>query len=175
MKKLLNLSLLFSFVFVLASCDMATVSSDTEKLDILEDEKGAGEWVSSGAKYTLGADKSVATVKEFIQGYKNMNVETIFNLSKDSIKVFLHNMKEPMYMNRALLTQMFSNYDSIQAKPVYFLPYQIEGSNHSVVQVVSNEVRFLKDGTQENERLLEKFMINKEGKVFIIRQFDAAW
>lgn len=175
MKKLLNLSLLFSFVFVLASCDMATVSSDTEKLDILEDEKGAGEWVSSGAKYTLGTDKSVATVKEFIQGYKNMNVETIFNLSKDSIKVFLHNMKEPMYMNRALLTQMFSNYDSIQAKPVYFLPYQIEGSNHSVVQVVSNEVRFLKDGTQENERLLEKFMINKEGKVFIIRQFDAAW
>ena len=162
-------------IFVLASCDMATVSSDAEKLDILEDEKGAGEWVSSGAKYTLGADKSVATVKEFIQGYKNMNVETIFNLSKDSIKVFLHNMKEPMYMNRALLTQMFSNYDSIQAKPVYFLPYQIEGSNHSVVQVVSNEVRFLKDGTQENERVLEKFMINKEGKVFIIRQFDAAW
>jgi hypothetical protein len=43
------------------------------------------------------------------------------------------------------------------------------------VQVVSNEVRFLKDGTQENERLLEKFMINKEGKVFTIRQFDAAW
>ena len=89
MKMLLNLSLLFSFVFVLASCDMATVSSDTEKLDILEDEKGAGEWVSSGAKYTLGTDKSVATVKEFIQGYKNMNVKwglaNIWSLQDDDI------------------------------------------------------------------------------------------
>ena len=175
MKKVLNLSLLYAFVFVLTSCNMTTVSSDTEKSDIVKDEKGVGEWVSTGAKYTLGNDKSVATVKEFIEGYKNMNVETIFNLSKDSIKVFLHNMEKPMYINRALLTQMFSNYDSIQSKPVYFLPYQIEGWNHSVVQVVSNEIRFLKDGTQENERLLEKFMINKEGKVFTIRQFDAAW
>jgi hypothetical protein len=43
------------------------------------------------------------------------------------------------------------------------------------VQVVSNEVRFLKDGTVEKERVLEKFMINKEGKVFAVRQFDAAW
>ena len=164
MKKIVGV---FAMAVVLFSCNQPT----TEVIV----NKQSGEWVSSGAKYSMGDDTNVATVKAFIEGYKNMNVETIFNLSKDSIKVFLHNMEEPMYMNRALLAQMFSNYDSIQAKPVYFLPYQIEGWNHSVVQVVSNEVRFLKDGTQENERLLEKFMINKEGKVFTIRQFDAAW
>ena len=164
MKKIVGV---FAMAVVLFSCNQPT----TEVIV----NKQSGEWVSSGAKYSMGDDTNVATVKAFIEGYKNMNVETIFNLSKDSIKVFLHNMEEPMYMNRALLTQMFSKYDSIQAKPVYFLPYQIEGWNHSVVQVVSNEVRFLKDGTQENERLLEKFMINNEGKVFTIRQFDAAW
>ena len=80
-----------------------------------------------------------------------------------------------MYMNRGLLSQMFSQYDSIQAKPLYFLPYQIAGWEHSIVEVVSKEKRFLKDGTIENVRLLEKFMIDKEGKVFTIRQFDAAW
>jgi hypothetical protein len=43
------------------------------------------------------------------------------------------------------------------------------------VQVVSKEKRFLKDGTIENVRLLEKFIIDKDGKVSTIRQFDAAW
>lgn len=163
---------LLAIVFVLYSCDGMPVS-DTEKT--VADEKGAGEWVSTGAKYTLGNDKNVATVKEFIEGYKNRNVETIFNLSKDSIKVFRHNLEEPIYVNRTMFAEMLSRYDSIQPRPVYFLPYQIAGWDHSVVQVVSNEVRFLKDGTVEKERVLEKFMINKEGKVFAVRQFDAAW
>jgi hypothetical protein len=164
MKKIVGV---FAMAAVLFSCNQPT----TEVIV----NKQAGEWVSSGAKYSMGDDTNVATVKAFIEGYEKMNVETIFNLSQDSVKVFLHNLETPMYMNRTLLTQMFSQYDSIQAKPLYFLPYQIEGWEHSIVEVVSKEKRFLKDGTIENVRFLEKFIIDKEGKVFTIRQFDAAW
>jgi|TARA_B110000908_G_scaffold35361_1_gene42414 hypothetical protein len=164
MKKIVGV---FAMAVVLFSCNQPT----TEVIV----NKQAGEWVSSGAKYSMGDDTNVATVKAFIEGYEKMNVETIFNFSQDSVKVFLHNVAAPMYMNRGLLSQMFSQYDSIQAKPLYFLPYQIAGWEHSIVEVVSKEKRFLKDGTIENVRLLEKFMIDKEGKVFTIRQFDAAW
>jgi hypothetical protein len=164
MKKIVGV---FAMAAVLFSCNQPT----TEVIV----NKQAGEWVSSGAKYSMGDDTNVATVKAFIEGYEKMNVETIFNLSQDSVKVFLHNLETPMYMNRTLLTQMFSQYDSIQAKPLYFLPYQIEGWEHSIVEVVSKEKRFLKDGTIENVRFLEKFIFDKEGKVFTIRQFDAAW
>ena len=164
MKKIVGV---FAMAVVLFSCNQPT----TEVIV----NKQAGEWVSSGAKYSMGDDTNVATVKAFIEGYEKMNVETIFNLSQDSVKVFLHNLETPMYMNRTLLTQMFSQYDSIQAKPLYFLPYQIEGWEHSIVEVVSKEKRFLKDGTIENVRFLEKFIFDKEGKVFTIRQFDAAW
>tara|TARA_B110001469_G_scaffold109194_1_gene110240 strand:+ start:124 stop:618 length:495 start_codon:yes stop_codon:yes gene_type:complete len=164
MKKIVGV---FAMAVVLFSCNQPT----TEVIV----NKQAGEWVSSGAKYSMGDDTNVANVKAFIEGYEKMNVETIFNLSQDSVKVFLHNLETPMYMNRTLLTQMFSQYDSIQATPLYFLPYQIEGWEHSIVEVVSKEKRFLKDGTTENVRFLEKFMIDKEGKVFTIRQFDAAW
>jgi hypothetical protein len=158
---------LLAIVLMLCSCN-----DNTAKVEV---NREAGEWVSGGAKYTIGSDKNVETVKEFIKGYSNLDVERIFNVSNDSIKVYLHNMEEPMQMNRELLTQMFSNYDSIQATPIYFLPYQVNGWDNSVVQVVSKEVRFLKDGGIEKERLLEKFMINKDGKVTAVRQFDAAW
>jgi len=163
MKKIVGI---FALVVVLYSCNQTT--------EVIEN-KQAGEWVSSGAKYSMGDDANVATVKAFIEGYEKMNVETIFNLSQDSCKSILHNLETPMYMNRTLLTQMFSNFDSIQATPVYFLPYQVAGWDQSIVQVVSKEKRFLKDGTIENVRLLEKFIIDKDGKVSTIRQFDAAW
>ena len=164
MKKIVGI---FAMAVVLYSCNQPTTEVTVDKQ--------AGEWVSSGAKYSIGDDKNVATVKAFIEGYEKMNVETIFNLSQDSVRVFLHNLEAPMYMNRTLLTQMFSNFDSIQATPIYFLPYEVAGWDQSIVQVVSKEKRFLKDGTIENVRLLEKFIIDKDGKVSTIRQFDAAW
>lgn len=138
-------------------------------------DSGAGEWVSSGAKYTIGSDDDVAIVKEFLAGYSTLDVERIFKVSTDSIKVYLHNMEKPMSIDRKNLSEMLSSYDSINATAVYYLPYQVEGWDQSIVQVVSKEVRYLKDGGIEKERLLEKFMISKEGKVTALRQFDAAW
>ena len=77
MKKIVGI---FALVVVLYSCNQTT--------EVIEN-KQAGEWVSSGAKYSMGDDANVATVKAFIEGYEKMNVETIFNLSQDSVRVFL--------------------------------------------------------------------------------------
>ena len=160
-------AIFLAIAIVLCSCN------ETKQEVVIN--SGAGQWVSSGAKYTLGSDDDVAIVKEFIAGYAALDVERIFKVSTDSVKVYLHNMEKPMSINRQVLSEMLSSYDSINATAVYYLPYKVEGWDQSVVQVVSKEVRYLKDGGIEKERLLEKFMISKEGKVTAVRQFDAAW
>ena len=160
-------AIFLAIAIVLCSCNET-------KQEVVTDS-GAGQWVSSGAKYTLGSDDDVAIVKEFIAGYAALDVERIFKVSTDSVKVYLHNMEKPMSIDRQVLSEMLSSYDSINVTAVYYLPYKVEGWDQSGVQVVSKEVRYLKDGGIEKERLLEKFMISKEGKVTAVRQFDAAW
>ena len=115
-------AIFLAIAIVLCSCN------ETKQEVVID--SGAGEWVSSGAKYTLGSDDDVAIVKEFIAGYATLDVERIFKVSTDSVKVYLHNMEKPMSINRQVLSEMLSSYDSINATAVYYLPYKVEGWRH---------------------------------------------
>jgi len=55
------------------------------------------------------------------------------------------------------LKEMFSSYDSIISKPVYYLPYDLEGVR-SIVQGTSTETKYNKNGTVEEDLLLEKLI-----------------
>ena len=82
-------AIFLAIAIVLCSCNET-------KQEVVTDS-GAGQWVSSGAKYTLGSDDDVAIVKEFIAGYAALDVERIFKVSTDSVKVYLHNTLIPSF------------------------------------------------------------------------------
>jgi len=140
---------LFVATIVLLSCN--------NNIKEIEIDRTAGEWVSSGAKYVIGSDEKVAIVKKLIENYAALDAEGVFTNTRDSLRFFPFNSKTSVMLTVDNLKEMFSSYDSIISKPVYYLPYDLEGVR-SIVQVTSTETKYNKNGTVEEELLLEKFI-----------------
>ncbi|PTM02537.1 MAG: hypothetical protein DA394_00245 [Candidatus Arcticimaribacter sp.] len=157
---------LFVATIVLLSCN--------NNIKEIEIDRTAGEWVSSGAKYVIGSDEKVAIVKKLIENYAALDAEGVFTNTRDSLRFFPFNSKTSVMLTVDNLKEMFSSYDSIISKPVYYLPYDLEGVR-SIVQVTSTETKYNKNGTVEEELLLEKFIFGKNGKIHTVRQWRAAW
>ena len=157
---------LFVATIVLLSCN--------NNIKEIEIDWTAGEWVSSGAKYVIGSDKKVAIVKKLIENYAALDAEGVFTNTIDSLRFFPFNSKTSVMLTVDNLKEMFSSYDSIISKPIYYLPYDLEGVR-SIVQVTSTETKYNKNGTVEEDLLLEKFIFEKDGKIHTVRQWRAAW
>ncbi|MDB9836336.1 MAG: hypothetical protein C7M88_00430 [Candidatus Arcticimaribacter sp.] len=157
---------LFVATIVLLSCN--------NNIKEIEIDRTAGEWVSSGAKYVIGSDEKVAIVKKLIENYAALDAEGVFTNTRDSLRFFPFNSKTSVMLTVDNLKEMFSSYDSIISKPVYYLPYDLEGVR-SIVQVTSTETKYNKNGTVEEDLLLEKFIFGKNGKIHTVRQWRAAW
>ena len=157
---------LFVATIVLLSCN-----NNVKEIEI---DRTAGEWVSSGAKYVIGSDEKVVIVKKLIENYAALDAEGVFTNTRDSLRFFPFNSKTSVMLTVDNLKEMFSSYDSIISKPVYYLPYDLEGVR-SIVQVTSTETKYNKNGTVEEDLLLEKFIFGKDGKIHTVRQWRAAW
>ena len=157
---------LFVATIVLLSCN--------NNIKEIEIDRTAGEWVSSGAKYVIGSDEKVVIVKKLIENYAALDAEGVFTNTRDSLRFFPFNSKTSVMLTVDNLKEMFSSYDSIVSKPIYYLPYDLEGVR-SIVQVTSTETKYNKNGTVEEDLLLEKFIFGKDGKIHTVRQWRAAW
>ena len=157
---------LFVATIVLLSCN-----NNVKEIEI---DRTAGEWVSSGAKYVIGSDEKVVIVKKLIENYAALDAEGVFTNTIDSLRFFPFNSKTSVMLTVDNLKEMFSSYDSIISKPIYYLPYDLEGVR-SIVQVTSTETKYNKNGTVEEDLLLEKFIFGKDGKIHTVRQWRAAW
>ena len=151
-----------------------SISSCSDQVLEKEVNKKAGEWVSSGTKFLMGSDKQVEIVKNLLSNYAAMDAEGVFLNLKDTVRFFPFNAEKPVMMTVKDQKEMFSLYDSIISKPVYFLPYELEGVR-SLVEVTSTETKYKKDGTIEKDLFLEKFIFGDDGKIHTVRQWRAAW
>ena len=151
-----------------------SISSCSDQVLEKEVNKKAGEWVSSGTKFLMGSDKQVEIVKNLLSNYAAMDAEGVFLNLKDTVRFFPFNAEKPVMMTVKDQKEMFSLYDSIISKPVYFLPYELEGVR-SLVEVTSTETKYKKDGTVEKDLFLEKFIFGDDGKIHTVRQWRAAW
>ena len=131
-------------------------------------DKKAGEWVSSGTKFLMGSDEQVEMVRSLISNYAAMDTEAVFANTRDSLRFFPFNSEEPVMMTSDDVKEMFSQYDSIISEPIYFLPYELNGVR-SIVEVGSNEIKYKKDGTVEEDFFLEKFIFGEDGKIHTVR------
>ena len=153
---------------------MISVLSCKNQVKEVQVDKKAGEWVSSGTKFLMGSDEQVEVVRSLISNYAAMDAEGVFANTRDSLRFFPFNSEEPVIMTSNDVKEMFSQYDSIISDPIYFLPYELDGVR-SLVEVGSNETKYKKDGTVEEDFFLEKFIFGEDGKIHTVRQWRAAW
>jgi hypothetical protein len=153
---------------------MISVLSCKNQVEEVQVDKKAGEWVSSGTKFLMGSDEQVEMVRSLISNYAAMDAEGVFANTRDSLRFFPFNSEEPVIMTSNDVKEMFSQYDSIISDPIYFLPYELDGVR-SLVEVGSNETKYKKDGTVEEDFFLEKFIFGEDGKIHTVRQWRAAW
>lgn len=153
---------------------MISVLSCKNQVKEVQVDKKAGEWVSSGTKFLMGSDEQVEMVRSLISNYAAMDAEAVFANTRDSLRFFPFNSEEPVMMTSDDVKEMFSQYDSIISDPIYFLPYELDGVR-SIVEVGSNETKYKKDGTVEEDFFLEKFIFGEDGKIHTVRQWRAAW
>lgn len=153
---------------------MISVLSCKNEVKEVQVDKKAGEWVSSGTKFLMGSDEQVEMVRSLISNYAAMDAEGVFANTRDSLRFFPFNSEEPVIMTSNDVKEMFSQYDSIISDPIYFLPYELDGVR-SLVEVGSNETKYKKDGTVEEDFFLEKFIFGEDGKIHTVRQWRAAW
>ena len=153
---------------------MISVLSCKNQVKEVQVDKKAGEWVSSGTKFLMGSDEQVEMVSSLISNYAAMDAEGVFANTRDSLRFFPFNSEEPVIMTSNDLKEMFSQYDSIISDPIDFLPYELDGVR-SIVEVGSNEIKYKKDGTVEEDFFLEKFIFGEDGKIHTVRQWRAAW
>jgi len=153
---------------------LISILSCTNQAEDNEVNKKAGEWVSSGTKFIMGSDEQVEIVKNLLSNYAAMDAEAVFLNTRDTIRFFPFNAEKPVMMTVKDQKEMFSLYDSIISKPVYFIPYELEGVR-SLVEVTSTETKYKKDGTIEKDLFLEKFIFGDDGKIHTVRQWRAAW
>ena len=153
---------------------MISVLSCKNQVKEVQVDKKAGEWVSSGTKFLMGSDEQVEMVRSLISNYAAMDAEAVFANTRDSLRFFPFNSEEPVMMTSDDVKEIFSQYDSIISEPIYFLPYELDGVR-SIVEVGSNEIKYKKDGTVEEDFFLEKFIFGEDGKIHTVRQWRAAW
>jgi hypothetical protein len=122
----------------------------------------------------MGSDAQVEIVRNLISNYAAVDAAVIFTNTRDSLRFFPFNLEKPVRMTTNELKEVFSIYDSIIAKPIYLLLYELDGVR-SIVEVGSNETKYKKDGTVEEDFFLEKFIFGEDGKMHMLKQWRAAW
>ena len=139
-------------------------------------EKSAGIANSDRAKYVLGSDDENQIAVNLVLAYADKDTESMYEMMTDTVRYWPPQGGKMMVMSRDdvsdIVMQLHSPYDSIKRTVWNAVPLKTEGSDYTRVTVAFSENRFLKDGTQENVRLIDRIFI-RDGKIFRIHQWDA--
>ena len=139
-------------------------------------EKSAGVANSDGDKYILGSDEDSQLAVDLVKAYAEKNTDLMYEMMTDTVRYWPPQGGEMMVLSRDavhdVVNQLHSPYDSISRNVWNSVPLVTEGTDYTRVTVAFSESRYLKDGTQENVRLIDRIFI-RDGKIFRIHQWDA--
>ena len=156
--------LLFLSIGLLISCESTVV------------EKSAGVANSEGAKYIFGSEEDNQIAIDLVLAYADKNTDLMYEMMTDTVRYWPSQGGEMMVLSRDavhdVVNQLHSPYDSISRNVWNAVPLVTEGTDYTRVTVAFSESRYLKDGTQENVRLIDRIFL-RDGKIFRIHQWDA--
>ena len=96
-------------------------------------------------------------------------------LIADTISFYPHNSPGVIKLPNDALETFTSQYDSVETKSIHFLPYSNAGQGKRIVQTIQNENLYYKGGKIDSLHVLNLWFINRENKIYSIRQFNAEW
>ena len=155
--------LLFLSVVLLLSCETTQI------------ETSAGYHMDVSS-YILGSDEDNQIAMDLVIAYSEKNVDYMVEMMADSVTYSPPTGGISMTMSNDqvsdVVMQLHSPYDSIQRNIWNSVPLIRKGTDFTRVTVAFSEKRFLKDGTQENLRIIDRIFI-RDGKIFRVNQWDA--
>jgi len=113
-----------------------------------------------------------------MSAYNKMDTDAMQEVLADTITIYSASQKQPISLPKEMTPQWMAQYDSVNVRAIYFLPYKrigSDGNDISVVQTGQLENLYWADGRVDSLRVLNKFFINSDGKIRAIRQWDADW
>ena len=155
--------LLFLLAGLLLSCETTQM------------ETSAG-YNMDGSSYILGSDEDNQIAMDLVIAYAEKNVDYMVEMMADSVTYAPPTGGISMTMSndqvRDVVMQLHSPYDSIQRTIWNSVPLIRKGTDFTRVTVAFSEKRFLKDGAQENLRIIDRIFI-RDGKIFRVNHWDA--
>ena len=138
-------------------------------------EKSAG-FDRNGSSYILGSDEDNQIAVDLVMAYADKNVDYMVEMMADSVTYAPPKGGMSMTMSNDqvsdVIMQLHSPYDSIKRTIWNSVPLTKMGQDFTRVTVAFSENRFLKDGSQENLRIIDRIFI-RDGKIFRVNQWDA--
>ncbi|MFL2622364.1 MAG: nuclear transport factor 2 family protein [Candidatus Marisimplicoccus sp.] len=129
-----------------------------------------------GSSYILGSDENNQIAMDLVLAYADKNTDYMIEMMADSVTYSPPTGGMSMTMSNDqvadVIMQLHSPYDSIKRTIWNSVPLIRKGTDFTRVTVAFSENRFLKDGTQENLRIVDRIFI-RDGKIFRVNQWDA--
>ena len=129
-----------------------------------------------GSSYILGSDEDNQIAMDLVLAYADKNTDYMTEMMADSVTYSPPTGGLSMTMNNDqiadVIMQLHSPYDSIKRTIWNSVPLIRKGTDYTRVTVAFSENRFLKDGTQENLRIVDRIFI-RDGKIFRVNQWEA--
>ena len=164
MKKII---LLFVFT-VFLSCETKTVEVNAQV--------GKALYGDQNKLYAGNMDYAKTTV-DVLKAYADGNFDLMMEKMADTVRFFPDKGGELVTLVNPFndfLASMQEPYDSLTrgAYNVTSITTGIEGSS-TIISVPFTEIRYLKDGSVERERVFERFIFNSEGKIGRVNKWTA--
>ena len=158
MKKII----LFLTIGLIFSCESSEVVSAGYNMD--------------GSNYILGSDEDNQLAMDLVLAYADKNTDFMIQNMADSLTYSPPSGGVSMTMSNDqvpdVIMQLHSPYDSINRTIWNSVPLIRKGTDFARVTVAFSENRFLKDGSQENLRFIDRIII-RDGKIFRVNQWEA--
>ena len=164
MKKIITLLIIATLI----SCETKTVEVNTQV--------GKALYGDQNKLYAGNLDYAKTTV-DVLKAYADENFDFIMEKMADTVRFFPDKGGELVTLVNPFsdfLASMQEPYDSLTrgAYNVTSISTGVEGSS-TIISVPFTEVRYLKDGSVERERVFERFIFNSEGKIGRVNKWTA--
>lgn len=125
----------------------------------------------SGSAFTIATGNEDETMMDMIDAFNRMDAEALWASAADTIS--FHGSDGTVGpLTKADMAGLFSTVDSLSWDVDAVIPVKAEGSSRVNVIVDGREILYMKDGTVQRMKLLERFIF-EDGLLVGVRQWKA--
>lgn len=125
----------------------------------------------SGSAFTIATGNEDETMMDMIEAFNRMDADALWASAADTVSFHMSDGTVGP-LTKADMAGFFSTVDSLSWDVDAIIPVKAEGSNRVNIIVDGREILYMKDGTVERMKLLERFIF-EDGLLVGVRQWKA--